>query len=272
MSLSQYKRYLRGDTSIPNNKLLQIADRLKFSISDIHILYQKRHDKQLSQIEEIYNLMIRHEYHQAYQMAMKMRNDVFISDYNKLFFDFCFVHLQYCLNMVSDVHILEIYSELINYPDCQENESFNWVEMNILFQIISTSFKIGNHEPADLMYKMLTSHQYSFSFSKDASLLPNIYLTIGQILGKQKKYKEVIQITERGIEHCRRYGVSFALSSLFMINAFAKMDLGHKEDALHSAKMAFMQMHIENRPEKLQQLKVAFRQKFDLEIEDVCKF
>ena len=48
MSLSQYKRYLRGDTSIPNGKLVMIADRLKFSINDIHFMFRKKHNTEYS--------------------------------------------------------------------------------------------------------------------------------------------------------------------------------------------------------------------------------
>lgn len=272
MSLSQYKRYLRGDTSIPNSRLVQIADKLNFSISDIHILYQFKHGNQLSQIEDIYDLLIHHKYQEAYEKAMKMKSDVFISNFNSLFFEFCFMYIQHSLGMVSDVHVLEMYSRLINYPDCQNNESFNWVEMNILFQIMRTSSKIGNYEPVDLMYKMLTSRNYNFSVSKDASLLPNIYLTLGQFLGKQKQYEQVVEITSKGIDHCRKYGISFALSSLFLVNALANKDLGHDDAALESAKLAFMQVHIENKPQKLEQFKQLFLAKFDTSIDEICKF
>ena len=57
MSLSQYKRYLRGDTSIPNSKLVMIADRLKFSINDIHFLFRQKHNDEYNSINKIYNLI-----------------------------------------------------------------------------------------------------------------------------------------------------------------------------------------------------------------------
>ena len=55
ISSSQYKRYLRGDSSIPNSVLIQIADRLKFSISDIHLMFRSKSDKQYKKITRIYN-------------------------------------------------------------------------------------------------------------------------------------------------------------------------------------------------------------------------
>ena len=87
--------------------------------------------------------------------------------------------------------------------------------------------KIENYEPANMMYKMLTDENYNFSISKDSSLLPNIYLTIGQILGKQKKFNEVVEITSKGISHCIKYEISFALASLFLLNSYALLDLGN---------------------------------------------
>jgi len=269
ISLSQYKRYLRGDSSIPNIKLVQIADKLKFSISDIHLLFQNRSDNQLSKINVVYGLIQSRKFQEAYQFAMKLKDIIFVSTYNKLFFDFCMVYIQHNLNMVSDVHVLELYSKMINYPECQSNESFNWVEMNILFQIIKTSSKIKNYEPANLMYKMLTDKNYNFSFSKDSSLLPNIYLTIGQILGQQERYEEVIEITNNGISHCIKYEISFALASLFFINSYALYDLGRIEEAIESAKKVFMQLYIENKVTKYQEYKKLFEAKFQMDLDKI---
>ena len=61
MSLSQYKRYLRGDTSMPNAKLVQLADRLMFSLSDIYSLFGKKHDDNYKKIWEIYTLIRKNE-------------------------------------------------------------------------------------------------------------------------------------------------------------------------------------------------------------------
>ena len=269
MSLSQYKRYLRGDTAIPNDRLVLIADKLKFSISDIHLMYRDKSDNQFNKINEVYTMIQSHNYNEAYTAAMKMRNDVFVSSFNMLYYDFCMIYLQHKLNMVSDVHVLELYSDLVDYPECASNNSFNWVEMNVLLQIINISSRIENYEPADLMYKILTSNDVSFSMSKNINLLPTIYVTLGQILGKQKKYPEVIEITNRGIEHCRKYEVFSALALLFLINSFANKDLGNEDVAIQSARNAFMQLYIENKPQKFEQFRYSFENKFNMSVDDL---
>jgi hypothetical protein len=271
MSLSQYKRYLRGDTSIPNNKLLQIADRLKFTISEIHKLYQDRSNTQLRRIDQIYTMTRSKHYEDAYRLALELREDIFISEYNQLYFDFCFVHLQNKLNMVSDVHVLELYSELINYPECLQNESFNWVEMNILFQMILTSSKMENYELADFMYKILTDNNHVFSVSKDLSLLPNIYLVLGQTYGRQRNYKRVLDVVNSGIAHCLKHQTSFALASLFLVKAFAHWDLDEKEQAIEAGRRSIMQLYVENNTSKISEYKQRLSKGLDLDFNEYCE-
>jgi len=130
MSLSQYKRYLRGDTSIPNGKLVLIAERLRFSINDIHFMFRKKHNDEYNTIIKIYNKIKSNEYNDAYEIAKNYIKSIFVSEYNQLFFDFCLITIQYRLKMVSDIHVLDLYSKLISYPDCANNESFNMVEIS----------------------------------------------------------------------------------------------------------------------------------------------
>ena len=272
MSLSQYKRYLRGDTSIPNNRLVQIADKLKFTISEIHKLYQDRTNTQMTKIDTIYSLARALQYEEAYAKALELRKDVFISAYNQMYFDFCYIYVQHKLNMVSDIHVLELYSNMINYPDCLENESFNWVELNILFQMIIASSKVENYELADFMYSILTGNQTKFSISKDTSLLPNIYLVLGQILGKQQKFDQVIEIVNKGIEHCRRHQTSFAIASLFLVKAFAHWDLSEKEQAIDSGKRSIMQLYIEGNETKVEEYMKRLSREFEIDFHELCNF
>jgi transcriptional regulator with XRE-family HTH domain len=271
MSLSQYKRYLRGESSIPNNKLVLIADKLKFTIDEIHKIFQERNNIQLIKIDNIYNLSRNRKYDEAYSEALKIRNKVFISEFNQLFFDFCFIHIQHKLNLVSNIHVLDLYSKMINYPDCQKNESFNWVELNILFEMIQVSLKVKNYEPAEFVYKLLNEKKYNFSVARDNRLMPNIFLVLGQTFGIQKKYKEVINITQKGIEHCLNHQTSFAIASLFSVNSLAHLALNEKKEAINSAKKALMQLYIEGNDKKIDEYKLRLSKAFNEDIDEIFK-
>ena len=58
---------------IPNGKLVQISERLKFSISDIHLLFGKKHNDELNKISSIYRLIRTNNYRKAYKEAQLLR-------------------------------------------------------------------------------------------------------------------------------------------------------------------------------------------------------
>jgi len=272
MSLSQYKRYLRGDTSIPNSKLVQIADRLKFSISEIHMMYQAKQDVQFTKISELFKLMRSHKPQEAFNKAVKMKDEVILSESNQLFFDFCFVYIQHNLKMASDINALDLYSNMINYPDCVNNESFNFVEINILLQIVTISARMDIFEPADIMYKILTSKTFNIGFAKDTSFVPATYSTLAQTLGEQRKFDQAIDVTRLGIQFCIKHNTTIALALLFLLNSFAHHDLGNIDEAHESGKKAMMQVYIENKPDKFESYKNWLESKLEIGIDELMKF
>ncbi len=272
ISLSQYKRYLRGVSSIPNNILVLLADRLKLSISDLHTLFSKRYDTQYNKIMEVYTLMHQNNFNSAYQKAQDLKSDILISEYNKLFFDFCLLQIQYNLNMVSKIHLLDIYSKMIDYPACIDNDSFNLIEMNIMLEIVNISSGMENYEPSEFLYTILASKTKSFLVSGDTGFMPVVYTTLSQVLGNQGLEEKVAEITGKGIEYCIKYSTTSGLPRLFLFNSFANFNLGQKDLALQSAKKAFMVLHIENKPEKMLFYKKAFENKFNMKLDELIRF
>jgi len=272
MSLSQYKRYLRGDTSVPNGKLVMIADRLKFSISDIHFLFNKNHNNEYNKILRIYDLIKEEQFTPAYSLAQDMMNEVIVSEYNKLFFDFCFITIQHSLKLVSDIHVLDLFSNLIDYPNCANNEQYNMIEISILIKISNISVQINNYESSDMLYRILTSPNFQYSSANDNSFLPSIYSSLAKILGIKKEYDKVLEISNLGIKYCLVHETSNALSHLLFFNALANFHIGNKEEALSSAKKCFMQLHIENKPEKFRNFQYSFERNFNMKLEKLIKF
>jgi len=272
MSLSQYKRYLRGDTSIPNGKLVQIADRLKFSIADIHFLFGKKHNEELNTISSIYRLIRVNNYQEALRMSQLVKKEIIVSEYNKLFFDFCLIKLQHSLKMVSDVHVLDLYSKLIDYPYCTNNESFNIVEIGSLIEIVTISSNMGNFEPSKVMYRILSSKTFSYSTSGDSTFLPTIYSSLSGILGLQEENEKVVSLSQKGIDYCLLHETSTALSHLYFYNSLAQLYLGNRELALIPMKKSFMSLYLENKPKKFETFKSSFEKQFDMNLDDLIKF
>lgn len=272
MSLSQYKRYLRGDTSIPNGKLVLLADKLKFSINDIYGLFGKKHNENYKKIWKIYGLIKTNESKKALLLSQDLKQDVLVSQYNKLFYDYCMIKIQHNLKMVSDIHVLNLYSDLIDYPACTNNDSYNMVEISTLIGIVDVSSMIGNHDAMNLMYRILTSKDFNYTTSGDSSFLPSVYSSLSRAFGAQEEHGKVLEISQIGIDYCLKYETSNALSQLLFYKSLSLINLKKIEEGKETAKKCFMQLYIEDKPKKFSIFKNIFENEFNMKLEDLIKF
>jgi transcriptional regulator with XRE-family HTH domain len=272
MSLSQYKRYLRGDTSIPNGKLVQLADKLKFSITDIYSLFGKKHNENYKKIWEIFLLIKENNYIKALELADDMKHDVIVSQYNKLFYDYVMIKIQHSLKMVSDIHVLNLYSNLIDYPVCTNNDSFNMVEISALIGIVDVSAMVGNYDAMNLLYRILTSKTFSYSSSGDSSFLPSIYSILSRAFGAQEDHEKVLEISQMGIDYCLKHETSNAISHLFLYKSLALLNLNMIDEGKDAAKKCLMHLIIENKPQKFDSFKKVIEDEYKIEIKDLIKF
>ena len=272
MSLSQYKRYLKGDTSMPNAKLTQLADKLMFSIQDLYSLFGKKHNENYRNIYNVYLLIKTSEFKNALILANDLKKITLLSQYNKMFFDYCMIKIQHGLKTVSDIHVLNLYSDLIDYPNCIDNDSFNMVEISALIGIVNVSANIGNFDPMNLMYRILTSKTFSYSTSSNSSFLPSIYSSLSRSFGTKDDHEKILEISEMGIDYCIRHETSNALSHLFFYRSLSLLGLNRIEEGKEEAKKCFMQLYIENKPQKFSNFQKTFENTFSMRLDDLIKF
>jgi len=242
---------------------------LKFSINDIYGLFGKKYNEDYKKIWKIYLLIKTNNYNKALILAEELRSDIIVSQYNKLFYDFCMIKIQYGLQMVSDIHVLNLYSNLIDYPSCTDNDSFNMVEISTLIGIVDISSNIGNYDAMNLLYRILTSKTFNYSSSGDSSFLPSIYSSLSRSFGAKEEHHKVLEISQMGIDYCLKHETSNALSHLFIYKSLALLNLDQIEEAKDIAKKCFMQLHIENTPQKYSIFKKIFEKNFNMKIEDL---
>lgn len=271
ISISQYKRYLNGSASIPNNKLIELADRLNFSISEIHSLFQKKHNIQYNQIVEVFTLVKQNDFQSAYEKALIIQKDPIISGTNEMFLNYCLIKCQYHLELASKIQALSKYSDLIGYPECITKLSFNRTELAILIEIVYIAGSMDNYEPVDLLYKVISSENFQYISSDDRSFVPALYYSLAVALNKQEKLNEAVNVTENAISYCVTYETSNAISHLFLANSFAQFDLGNIEKAMIAAQKALMHLYIEGNTLLYDTFAKAIESRFQISIEELKK-
>lgn len=271
VSLSQYKRYLRGVAPIPNNVVIELADRLKYNITDLYSLYTKKYSKEDSQLREVYSIIQKYDYERAYLFLQDINDELLVSSFYKLFYDYMVIFTQHKLGRVSEIHVLSLYSDLIDYPNCMKNDSFNFVEISILNQIITISSGIGNYEAANLMFDKLTSNSFNYSSSNDATVLPALYYTLARVNFKQDNFERTNEVCELGIKTAIQYEILSGLPHLFFLNARALLRLNLENEAIISIKKCFLQLSITGNKNSFEAFLKGYNNDFDIPIEDLLK-
>jgi len=269
VSLSQYKRYLRGVASFPNDVIIKIANRLNYDITDLYSLYSKKYNKEDLILREIYKLIQSFKYKEAELKLNEVNSELLISNYYKTFYDYLSLHTQHKLGRVSDVHVLSLYSNLINYPNCMNSHSFNMVELNVLNQITIVSSTMENYEPANLLYRVFTSGNFSSTITNDSSILPSIYYTVARVNYKQEYFERTIELTNLGI------GISLSndnikiLPYLYYLNARANKNHGDDEAAILSVKKCFLHLISMGNKAVYETFLKLYNQTFETPLEDL---
>ena len=269
ISLSQYKRYLKGNASIPNNVVIELANRLKYNITDLYSIYTRKYNKEDKQLREIYSLIKLYKYEEAHKSLTKLNIDLLVSTFYKSLYEYLVIHVQHILGRVSDVHVLSLYSELINYPSVMKNESFNMVELSVLQQIVVVSSNMDNYEPANLLYKILTSGSFSYSSSNDTSILAPVYYAVARVFYRQSQYIETLQLVDNGIKVAQENENSNALPHLFLLGALVLKHQSELEKSYIYIKKCFMQIFILESKSMFETFKETYASNFDKPLDEL---
>lgn len=271
ISLSQYKRYLRGAAAIPNNVVVQIADRLRYSINDFYSLFTKKHNSEYNQLISIFKLIQSEQYQKALEACYDIKDELIVSSYNKIFYDYCFLYSQYMLGKISAVHTLGIFSDIIDYPVGMEKETFNMVEINILLQIVRISASMGNYEAADFLYTILTNPNLSSNYTGEVTILPIIYYYTARVFRQQDKLRETLELANSGIQAAITYETTNSLPHLYLLASLVQKEMNNELEALACIKKCFLQLIVIDKPVLTESFKSVYQNNFDTPIEELLK-
>jgi hypothetical protein len=234
VSLSQYKRYLKGAAAIPNNVVIMLADKLKYNITDLYSIYTKKYSKEEHQLNNVYKLIQNYSYNEAFKELQKVNSELIVSQYYKMTYDFLMIYTQYKLGMVSDVHVLNLYTDLIDYPQCLNNESFNFIELSVLLNIVLVSSSMDNFNPVNQIYEVFVKRKFSYSSTDDKSIVPVIYYNIARAFYRQEDYSKTIETAKIGVSEATSNENTNALPQLYLLIANSEY---YSNNELESLKM-----------------------------------
>ena len=101
VSTRQYHRYLKGETSITNNKIILLVDKLEMNFLNVYKLFIYGENTEYKLVSNIYSLILSFNYVEANKLINQLEKKEFTSKYNKSFYSFCKITVAYNLKRIS---------------------------------------------------------------------------------------------------------------------------------------------------------------------------
>lgn len=268
MSMRQYQRYVYNESSINNDKLLLLIDKLGMSFLGVHRLFLEKTKDEYRHLSMAYTAIVHEDLFKASETLKKINFSEIKDKANKLYYTLCETLIARRTNKIPTDLAMDKLKSLINYPECLSNNYISFIELVSYIEIGRHSNSKDKKIVTNFLYAIIKDNNLS-SDNLDQSLLPSIYSTISHSLGIMEEYEKSIYIAQKGIDYCLKHDNMNALSHLFLFKAFGLNLLGRKKEALIPAKKVFSLLLVEDKPNKTDQFTKTFEVSFNMKVSEL---
>ena len=271
LSTRQFQRYLKGESSITNDKIFQLVDKLEMNILNVYKLFINRENTEYKLVHNIYNLIISFNFKDAFVIINQTEENTFSSKYNQSFFMYCKITTLYNLKRISKNMAMSQYKSLINYPKCLNYEDINFIELITLISLSSYQLtEKSDKRIAYFLYNILKEEKLRYD-NETNSKIPSLIVATCQSLGVLKEYNKVLLLSKQGINLCLKAQILNSLPRLFYYKSLSLLNLNKKQEALKEVKNMFMLLKVQNNEEKSQIFDSLVQKQFNISRFDLMK-
>jgi len=250
MSERQYRRFLKGESSIPFINVGLLVDKLGMNFSSFYTLFQNKINSDSEIAYNLYGMIIQKDYKNALEIVKTHSNFSFTSNSSKLLFNICSAIVKKELLLISEKQAHTNIIELINYPDCLKYQKLNFSELIGLLTISEHLHSNCEDDRIIDFFSDKVSNNVKEILSLSEGWVPSILFTIAKLLGLQGKHKEVLIVCTEGITFCHKHEIYNSLVHLYYTKALAYKYLDNESESIVAINNCIDVLKIEHNPNK----------------------
>lgn len=269
ISIRQYQRYVNGESSLNNEKLFKLIDKLGMNFFNAHQLYFNRSKDEMLKLDSIYEEITRDNLKKASDMLEKVSIKDFSDEYNKSFYKLCELLLLKRTKKMPVPVVVDKLKQLINYPNCLDNKIINFVEYVAYLEISRySSQRYDDTRILNFLYKKIKDNDISTN-SILLTYLPSSYAHVARELGEIGEIEKSLAIAQKGIKWCLSHDVNNSLVHLFLYEAISLRNLDRHKESLYSAKRMFALLFVEGNENKTLKFTKVFEKGFNMKASEL---
>jgi|GEM_PF-1392946 len=226
ISMRQYYRFLKGESSLKSESITMLLDRLNISTLSAYKRFILNHDITYNKLKIIYLKIQSHDFEDAMILLEGIQIEEMTSNTSKSFYNFLEVYLEFYQNKIPMSTATTKIKKIIKYPEILSKKLLSFYETSALFFISSYVLtEEKDNRIAEYVYEVIKSKDRR-KFLEGEKNLPPFYATCAINFGIMSKYKESIAICEEGLKICNKYKISNSYNLLLLYKSVGEYKLG----------------------------------------------
>lgn len=246
-STRQYRRYLSGESTLSQKKIAQFCQKMGISSADFFHAFIENDRNEFNEVHDLYKALSAHDFFTVIDAYPPLKKRMFMNFQNERFLEFCYIKAKYRAKHVNRQETYDQLSNLIDYPDCLEAESCDFVDIIVLALLAEIELELGNPQALNHLTECLVNDKVVRIGYESRTILPSVYGNVCVFLGRLNKYNESLDIADKGLALSKLYHDNSALTMLRYMRAYDLYSLGRTQEAeIEAAKCLASAIAVEN--------------------------
>lgn len=229
VSLRQYRRYLKGDSHISQDVVNLFCERLGYHTHSILISFENERQEEMKRVVKFYNSAAYHDERAYLAFIKEYPRKRIIDRLNQMIYDHTIIAHDYNLKKITAEEYAKKTIELVDYPNILKRLPLSTPEMLLLSSLLYSPAFTDRDYLASEIVKITENPELVISGRTDV-IYPLVMYRLIQYRGIQKKYQEVLQLSDRVIKYNEENRIIYLLDSFWYFKALAYSYLGQKEE------------------------------------------
>jgi transcriptional regulator with XRE-family HTH domain len=271
ISKRQYQRFLNGESSIKNDVMTKLLERIELNSIDLYYQYLTLKGLHSKEILDVHELVTNFEFNKAYNKLQQVNFNSIKNDYDKKFFTYLDTLVKIKLNKIPKSTGNEKLIDLVNYPEVLNSTVLNFLEINTLVFISDylilekKDFKVPNY-----LFNLFRDKPAFFNMT-NPYYKPVLYSNVSRSLGIIEEFEKSVQVANWGIEQCRKYQIYSGLNSLLYYKALGEEELYDDDRSKKTIVRLLHSLEVFNLPSK-ETYYNAIQKNFNLTVDEISNF
>jgi transcriptional regulator with XRE-family HTH domain len=270
ISLRQYYRFIKGESTLRNDVILELVKRLELDNAFFYSYFQKVTDEEFQRLDAIYPDLYLDELEEAAALHKEFDFHNIQSETNRKYYFFLTEILLFKQQRKTEKDAVEAVLALVDYPAVLEKSVLTYMEKNMLVFVSSYLMSQKDFRIAHLFQRVIEQEdrtnvsldQYSMTFRIVAAK------ALGYIHENQKAY----DILNRGERRFMTNDNYLPLLSLYYFKAIEEHKLFEDDRYRRSLQNLFMLLRLSNNEAYRKRYETAVKRYFSLEESDLIEF